>query len=75
MLSITETLKAAINTGDEATVKTTGPQLEDAWIPFEDNAKQKYPHLYKKIENYPHTPLTQSLYHHNPLDNGFYSLS
>jgi iron uptake system EfeUOB component EfeO/EfeM len=52
MLSITETLKAAINNGDDTTVKTTGPQLEDAWSPFEDNVKQKYPDLYKKIEDY-----------------------
>lgn len=52
MLGITETLKAAINTGDEVTVKTTGPQLEDAWGPFEDNVKQKYPDLYNKVEEY-----------------------
>lgn len=51
MLSITETLNAAIDSGDEATVKTTGPQLEDAWSPFEDNVKQKYPDLYKKVED------------------------
>ncbi|AFM40369.1 hypothetical protein Desaci_1343 [Desulfosporosinus acidiphilus SJ4] len=52
MLSITDTLKSAINSGDEVTVKKTGPQLEDAWSPFEDNVKQKYPDLYKKIEDY-----------------------
>ncbi|MGC7873320.1 hypothetical protein ACPUYX_17570 [Desulfosporosinus sp. SYSU MS00001] len=52
MLSITDTLKSAINSGDEVTVKKTGPQLEDAWSPFEDSVKQKYPDLYKKIEDY-----------------------
>ncbi len=43
MLSITADLKTAIDAGDEAKVKATGSQLEDAWSPFEDNAKQKYP--------------------------------
>jgi iron uptake system EfeUOB component EfeO/EfeM len=52
MLGITDALKSAINSGDEVTVKKTGPQLEDAWSPFEDNVKQKYPDLYKKIEEY-----------------------
>ena len=50
MLSITADLKTAIDAGDEAKVKVTGPQLEDAWKPFEDDAKQKYPDLYKKVE-------------------------
>lgn len=50
MLSITAELKTAIDAGDEAKVKTTGPKLEDVWGPFEDNVKQKYPDLYKKIE-------------------------
>lgn len=50
MLRITKDLKTAIDAGDEAKVKVTGPQLEDAWKPFEDDAKQKYPDLYKKIE-------------------------
>lgn len=50
MLSITADLKTAIDVRDEAKVKATGSQLEDAWSPFEDNAKQKYPDLYKKIE-------------------------
>ncbi|TGE30960.1 hypothetical protein [Desulfosporosinus sp. Sb-LF] len=50
MLSITADLKTAIDAGDEAKVKVTGPQLEDAWKPFEDDAKQKYPDLYKRVE-------------------------
>jgi hypothetical protein len=33
MLGITADLKAAIDAGDEAKVKVTGPQLEDAWSP------------------------------------------
>lgn len=52
MLSITAELKTAIDAGDEAKVKASGPQLEDAWSPFEDNAKQKYPDLYKKVEEF-----------------------
>lgn len=52
MLSITADLKNAIDNGDEAKVKETGPQLEDAWKPFEDNVKQKYPDLYKKLEEF-----------------------
>lgn len=50
MLSITAELKTAIDAGDEAKVKATGPKLEDAWGPFEDSVKQKYPDLYKKVE-------------------------
>lgn len=50
MLSITTDLKTAIDAGDEAKVKVTGPQLEDAWSPFEDDVKLKYPDIYKKIE-------------------------
>jgi len=50
MLSITADLKTAIDADDGAKVKVTGPQLEDAWSLFEDNVKQKYPDLYKKIE-------------------------
>ncbi|MHB1407456.1 MAG: hypothetical protein ACYCV0_17930 [Desulfitobacteriaceae bacterium] len=52
MLSITADLKKAITDGNEAKVKATGPQLEDAWIPFEDDVKQKYPDLYKKVEEF-----------------------
>jgi len=52
MLSITANLKTAIDVGDEAKVKETGSQLEDAWSPFEDNTKQKYPELYNKIEKF-----------------------
>lgn len=52
MLGITADLKSAIDAGDEAKVKVTGPMLEDAWSPFEDNVKQKYPDNYKKIEDY-----------------------
>ncbi len=50
MLSITAELKTAIDAGDEAKVKVTGPQLEDAWKPFEDDVKRKYADLYQKIE-------------------------
>ena len=50
MLGITADLKAAIDAGDEAKVKVTGPKLEDAWSPFEESVKQKYPDSYKKIE-------------------------
>lgn len=52
MLSITKDLKSSIDAGDEVKVKATGPQLEDAWSPFEDNVKQKYPDLYKKVEEF-----------------------
>lgn len=52
MLSITADLKKAIDDGDEAKVKGTGPKLEDAWRPFEDNVKQKYLDIYKKVEKY-----------------------
>ncbi|HEY8910571.1 MAG TPA: hypothetical protein VIM51_09870 [Desulfosporosinus sp.] len=52
MLSITVDLKTAIDAGDEAKVKVAGPQLEEAWSPFEDTTKQKYPDLYKKIEEF-----------------------
>jgi len=52
MLSITTDLKTAIDAGDEAKVKVTGPQLEDAWSPFEDDVKLKYPDIYKKVEGY-----------------------
>lgn len=52
MLGITAELKTAIDAGDEAKVKTTGPKLEDAWAPFEDKAKDKYPDLYKKLEQF-----------------------
>jgi len=52
MLSITADLKTVIDAGDEAKVKVTGPQLEDAWSPFEDDVKLKYPDIYKKVEEY-----------------------
>ena len=52
MLSITADLKTAIDTGNEAKVKVTGSQLEDAWGPFEDSVKTKYPDLYKKVEQF-----------------------
>ena len=52
MLSITADLKTAIGTGNEAKVKVTGSQLEDAWGPFEDIVKTKYPDLYKKVEQF-----------------------
>lgn len=51
MLGITADLKKAIDAGDEAKVKTTGPQLEDVWASFEDNVKDKYPNIYKKVED------------------------
>jgi iron uptake system EfeUOB component EfeO/EfeM len=51
MLGITTDLKKAINAGDEAKVKTIGPQLEDVWASFEDNVKDKYPDIYKKVED------------------------
>ena len=50
MLSISVDLKKAIDAGDEAKVKTTGPQLEEAWHSFEDGVKTKYPDSYKKVE-------------------------
>ncbi|WP_425804945.1 hypothetical protein ACHOLT_00470 [Desulfitobacterium sp. Sab5] len=50
MLGVTADLKAAITAGDEAKVKTVGPELEDNWKPFEDKVKEKYPDIYKKIE-------------------------
>lgn len=52
MLSITADLKTAIDTGDEAKVKVTGPQLEEAWGLFEDSVKTKYPDLYQKVEQF-----------------------
>lgn len=52
MLTITTELKSAIDAGDEAKVKVIGPQLEDAWSPFEDVVKQKYPDNYKKVEDF-----------------------
>ena len=51
MLGITADLKKAIDAGDEAKVKTTGPQLEDVWASFEDKVKDKYPDIYKKVED------------------------
>jgi iron uptake system EfeUOB component EfeO/EfeM len=51
MLGITADLKKAIDAGDETKVKTTGPQLEDVWASFEDNVKDKYPDIYKKVED------------------------
>jgi iron uptake system EfeUOB component EfeO/EfeM len=51
MLGISADLKKAIDAGDEAKVKTTGPQLEDVWASFEDNVKDKYPDIYKKVED------------------------
>lgn len=52
MLGVTADLKAAITAGDEAKVKTIGPKLEEAWAPFEDNVKEKYPDAYKKVEQF-----------------------
>ncbi len=51
MLEITAELKKAIEAGDESTVKTLGPKLEEAWGPFEDKVKEKYADLYKKVED------------------------
>ena len=50
MITISADLKKAIDSGDEAKVKTTGPQLEEAWHTFEDDVKTKYPDSYKKVE-------------------------
>lgn len=52
MLSIATDLKKQIDTGDEAKIKVTGPQLEDTWHSFEDSVKPKYPDLYEKVEKY-----------------------
>lgn len=52
MLSVTADLKTAITAGDEAKVKTIGPKLEEAWQPFEDKVKEKYPDSYKKVEQF-----------------------
>lgn len=52
MLGVTADLKAAITAGDEAKVKTIGPKLEEAWAPFEDKVKEKYPDTYKKVEQF-----------------------
>lgn len=52
MLGVTADLKAAITAGDEAKVKTIGPKLEESWEPFEDKVKDKYPDIYKKVEQF-----------------------
>lgn len=51
MLSISADLKKSIDAGDAANVKAIGTKLEDAWRPFEDAVKEKYPELYKKVED------------------------
>ncbi|MBX5437615.1 MAG: hypothetical protein IRZ33_10430 [Alicyclobacillaceae bacterium] len=52
MLSISETFKDAISTGDDAKIKETGPQLETTWRSFEDSVKPKYPDSYEEVEKY-----------------------
>lgn len=50
MLTVTSDLNKAIEAGDEAKVKELGPKLEDAWRPFEDGVKDKFPQDYETIE-------------------------
>ncbi|UOF89098.1 hypothetical protein LSG31_14320 [Fodinisporobacter ferrooxydans] len=52
MLSVATDLKKQIEAGDEAKVKSTGPQLEDAWHSFEDSVKAKYPDQYAGVEKF-----------------------
>ncbi|TRY28032.1 hypothetical protein FOI68_01335 [Brevibacillus sp. LEMMJ03] len=51
MLEITAEIKKSVEAGDEAKVKEEGAKLEGAWGPFEDKVKEKYPDLYKKVED------------------------
>jgi iron uptake system EfeUOB component EfeO/EfeM len=52
LLSVANDLKAAINSGDEAKIKETGPKLEDEWGSFEDEVHDKNPDLYAEVEKY-----------------------
>jgi iron uptake system EfeUOB component EfeO/EfeM len=51
MLEVTAEIKKSVEAGDEAKVKEAGAKLEEAWGPFEDKVKEKYPDLYKKVED------------------------
>lgn len=52
LLHTAKQLNKAIQAGDEATIKKTGPQLEENWSKFEDNVKSQYPDQYAEIEKY-----------------------
>ncbi|WP_416829330.1 hypothetical protein [Ectobacillus polymachus] len=52
LLHTANQLDKAIQAGDEATIKKTGPQLEENWKTFEDNVKSQYPDQYTEIEKY-----------------------
>ncbi|MBL0385671.1 hypothetical protein JJB07_03320 [Tumebacillus sp. ITR2] len=48
--AVSSDLKKAIDAGDEAKIKETGPKLEDEWSAFEDEVKPKFADLYEEIE-------------------------
>jgi iron uptake system EfeUOB component EfeO/EfeM len=51
MLAVTAEIKKSVEAGDEAKAKEAGAKLEEAWESFEDKVKEKYPDLYKKVED------------------------
>jgi iron uptake system EfeUOB component EfeO/EfeM len=52
MLDTTAQLSKAIDSGDQAKLKETGPKLEEQWSSFEDEVKKENKPLYDKIEKY-----------------------
>lgn len=50
LISLTNDLKKAIESGDEAKIKVMGPKLEDIWSSFEDGVKPRNEDLYEEIE-------------------------
>jgi iron uptake system EfeUOB component EfeO/EfeM len=52
LLHTAKQVRKGATKGDEAIVRENGPKLEEIWSSFEDGVKEKYPDVYKNVEEY-----------------------
>lgn len=50
LIGLTNDLRKAIDSGDQAKIKEIGPKLEEVWSTFEDGVKPRNADLYEEIE-------------------------